>query len=56
MAWVYVLKLMDSRFQASCLAARLEDGYPYAVVPVKPPRYVGVFRTQRGRYGVKILW
>lgn len=54
MAWVYYLKLVDTKFQANCLAARLEDGSSWLYRRV--PRYVGVYRTQRGRYGVKALW
>ncbi|MCL6547858.1 MAG: hypothetical protein K6T30_02995 [Alicyclobacillus sp.] len=54
MAWVYYWKLVDSKFQATCLAARFEyaEGWLYRSVP----RYVGVFRTKRGKYGIKILW
>lgn len=54
MAWVYYGKLVNTKFQADCLVARLEsaEGWLYRRVP----QYIGVFRTQRGRYGVKILW
>lgn len=54
MAWVYLLKLVDTKFQADCLVARFEDaeGWLYRKVPA----YVGVFRTTSGRYGVKVLW
>ncbi|WP_166669112.1 hypothetical protein [Alicyclobacillus sacchari] len=54
MAWVYYYRLVDTRFQADCLAARLEEGIWW--MPKRPPRFIGVFQTQRGRYGVKVLW
>jgi hypothetical protein len=52
--WVYYLRLVDTKFQADCLKARLEDaeGWLYR----KVPKYIGVYRTPSGRYGVKILW
>jgi hypothetical protein len=53
MGWVYYVKLFDSEFQAGCLAARMKNemwlGWPLS------PAYVGVYRTKRGRYGVKYL-
>ncbi len=54
MAWVYSGKLYNSEFQAGCLATRIrEEGF----TPTKQfPRYVYVFRTKKGRYGVKCLW
>jgi hypothetical protein len=54
MGWVYYLRLVDTRFQANCLKARFEaaEGWMYRRVP----KYVGVFQTPRGRYGVKVLW
>ncbi|MCL6592401.1 MAG: hypothetical protein K6T31_00360 [Alicyclobacillus sp.] len=54
MAWVYYLRLVDSKFQAHCLKARFEEaqGWLYRGMP----KYVGVFRTPRGRYGIKALW
>ena len=54
MAWVYSGKLYDSEFQAGCLATRIrEEGF----LPVaRFPRYVYVFKTKKGRYGVKYMW
>ncbi|MCF8563694.1 hypothetical protein LLE49_02930 [Alicyclobacillus tolerans] len=54
MAWVYYLRLVDTKFQADCLVKRFEDaqGWLYRSMP----RYVGIYQTQRGRYGVKVLW
>jgi hypothetical protein len=54
MGWVYYLRLVDTKFQANCLKARLEDaeGWMYRQVP----KYIGIYRTPSGRYGVKALW
>ncbi|MCL6515751.1 hypothetical protein [Alicyclobacillus sp.] len=54
MAWVYYLRLFDSRFQADCLRARLEAAEGWAFH--REPRYIGIFQTLRGRYGIKVLW
>lgn len=54
MGWVYYLSLVNTKFQADCLAARLEAGTWW--MPKRPPKYVGVYQTSRGRYGVKVLW
>lgn len=54
MAWVYSGKLYDSEFQAGCLATRIrEDG---VLLSSRLPRFVYVYRTKKGRYGVKYLW
>ncbi|MCL6626217.1 hypothetical protein [Alicyclobacillus shizuokensis] len=53
MAWVYYMKIFDTRFQADCLAARIRDAEG---VLQKAPKYVAVFRTPSGKYGIKILW
>lgn len=52
--WVYYVRLVDSKFQADCLVARFEsaEGWLYR----KVPRYISVYQTRRGRYGVKVLW
>lgn len=55
MAWIYLSKLYDTRFQASCLVARIVDQPNHQLLSYFPPRYVGIFQTQRGRYGVKVL-
>ncbi|WAH39078.1 hypothetical protein [Alicyclobacillus dauci] len=54
MAWVYYLRLMDTKFQADCLAARIEQGSHW--LSKKMPRYIGTFQTGKGRYGVKMFW
>jgi hypothetical protein len=54
MGWVYYARLVDTAFQAKCLAARIEHahGWMYRKMPV----CIGIFQTRRGRYGVKVLW
>lgn len=54
MAWVYYLRLVDTKFQADCLRARLEQGSWW--MHKRTPSYVSVFQTCRGRFGVKVLW
>nr|NNM90750.1 hypothetical protein [Bacilli bacterium] len=54
MAWVYTGKLYATEFQADCLATRIrEEGIFFTS---RFPRYVYVYRTKKGRYGVKYLW
>jgi len=54
LTWVYSGKLYDSEFQAGCLATRIrEEGF---LLTSRFPRYVYVFRTKKGRYGVKCMW
>jgi hypothetical protein len=55
-AWVYSGKLYDSEFQAGCLATRIREEGFWSVTVRRSPRYVYVFRTKKGRYGVKCLW
>ena len=54
MGWVYYWRLVDTRFQADCLLARFEaaEGFWYREVP----RYIGIYQTKGGKYGVKVLW
>lgn len=53
MTWVYYGKLFDSKFQAGCLAARFrEDWWSNEY---KSPEHVGIYRTSKGRYGVKYI-
>jgi hypothetical protein len=52
--WIYWAKLYDTRFQARCLAARIqEDWWVYGY---DSPADVEVFQSKRGRYGVRYLW
>ncbi len=55
-AWVYSGRLYDSEFQAGCLATRIREEGFFLAAPRRSPRYVYVYRTKRGRYGVKCLW
>ncbi|MFB5191217.1 hypothetical protein [Alicyclobacillus fastidiosus] len=54
MAWVYYLRLVDTKFQADCLAARIEEGT--LSLSQRLPSYVGVYQTRKGRFGVKVFW
>ena len=53
MAWVYLLKLVNTRFQATSMQARVLDN-SYWRNQVKP-EYVAIYRTSQGRYGIKML-
>lgn len=53
MKWVYWLRLYDSKFQAGCLVRRMEhDGWIYGV---DLPKEIEVFRSRKGRYGVRYI-
>jgi hypothetical protein len=52
--WVYYIRLVDTKFQANCLKARFEDAENWLYKGV--PKYVGVFQTASGRFGIKALW
>lgn len=53
MNWIYFAKLFRTRFQAGCLAKRLEqDGWIYGY---HDPRFVEIYRSRKGRYGVRFL-
>jgi hypothetical protein len=52
--WVYSGTLYDSKFQAGCYATRIRDGE--LLTRVRLPSYVYVYRTKKGRYGVKYSW
>jgi hypothetical protein len=51
MAWVYYVRLVETKFQAKCLEARLEDSGASSLRIT--PKYVGIFQTGKGRFGVK---
>ncbi|MDA8351951.1 MAG: hypothetical protein M0Z65_01930 [Firmicutes bacterium] len=52
--WIYWAKLYDSRFQARCLATRMqEDWWIYGY---ESPEEVEVFQSKKGRYGVRYQW
>lgn len=48
------MRLVDTRFQATCLMERFLDaeGWLYR----KTPKYVGIYETEDGKFGVKALW
>ncbi|MGN7357687.1 hypothetical protein ACTHPF_09985 [Paenibacillus sp. SAF-054] len=53
MQWVYFGKLYKTKFQAGCLAKRLEqNGWIYGY---DDPRLVEIFRSCKGRYGVRFI-
>ncbi|MBP1935489.1 hypothetical protein [Paenibacillus sediminis] len=53
MKWVYFSKLYATKFQAGCLARRLErDSWLYGF---NDPREIEIFRSKRGRYGVRFI-
>ncbi|OMD17930.1 hypothetical protein BSK59_16375 [Paenibacillus odorifer] len=53
MNWIYFAKLFRTRFQAGCLAKRLEqDGWIYGY---HDPSFVEIYRSRKGRYGVRFL-
>jgi len=54
MGWVYYWKLVDTQFQASCLKARFESAE--SCLYREAPKYVGIYRTPSGKYGIKALW
>ncbi|TCP65448.1 hypothetical protein [Baia soyae] len=52
--WIYCAKLYESRFQAKVLATRMqEDWWLYGY---ESPDTVEVFRSRKGRFGVKYIW
>jgi hypothetical protein len=53
MNYIYFAKLFRTRFQAGCLAKRLEqDGWIYGH---HDPRFVEIYRSRKGKYGVRFL-
>ncbi|MDQ0719069.1 hypothetical protein QF049_000330 [Paenibacillus sp. W4I10] len=53
MHWVYFSKLYATKFQAGCLAKRMEqDGWIYGH---NEPAEVEVYRSRKGRYGVRFI-
>ena len=53
MKWIYWLKLYETKFQASCLAKRMEED-PW-IYGYEQPREVEIFRSKKGRYGVRFI-
>jgi hypothetical protein len=53
MQYVYFGKLYKTKFQAGCLAKRLEqNGWIYGY---NDPHLVEIFRSRKGRYGVRFI-
>ncbi|WP_157279870.1 hypothetical protein [Paenibacillus swuensis] len=51
MAWVYWGRLYDTKFQAGCLAKRMENDW--WIYGYECPREIEVFRSRKGRFGVR---
>ncbi len=53
MRWVYFNKLYRTKFQAGCLARRLEqDGWIYGFEDM---RQIEIYRSRKGKYGVRFI-
>ncbi|SHE52311.1 hypothetical protein SAMN05444392_101836 [Seinonella peptonophila] len=52
--WIYWAKLYESKFQANCLAARIQEDW--WLLGSDHPSKVEVYRSYRGRYGVRYMW
>lgn len=53
MKWIYWSRLYDSKFQAGCLVQRMEhDGWVFGI---DMPQEIEVFRSRKGRYGVRYM-
>ncbi|MDR6224882.1 hypothetical protein [Desmospora profundinema] len=52
--WIYWAKLYETRFQARCLAARMEEDW--WIYGYESPAEVEVYQSKRGRYGVRYMW
>ncbi len=53
MKWVYWARLYDSKFQAGCLAKRMEEDW--WIYGYECPQEVEVFRSKKGRFGVRYV-
>jgi hypothetical protein len=53
MGWVYWVRLYDTKFQAGCLVKRMENDW--WIYGCDCPREIEVFRSRKGRYGVRYL-
>nr|WP_233168035.1 hypothetical protein [Paenibacillus roseus] len=49
--WIYWVRLYDTKFQAGCLVKRMEDDW--WIYGYNSPSEAEVFRSRRGRYGVR---
>ncbi|WP_186445795.1 hypothetical protein [Paenibacillus cremeus] len=53
MNWIYWVKLYDSKFQAGCLAKRMEEDW--WIYGYECPSEVEVFRSKKGKFGVRYM-
>ncbi|MFC4778427.1 hypothetical protein ACFO9Q_16665 [Paenibacillus sp. GCM10023252] len=51
--WVYWVRLYETKFQAGCLVRRMENDW--WVYGYDCPTEVEVFRSKKGRYGVRFM-
>jgi hypothetical protein len=49
--WVYWAKLYESKFQAGCLAKRMEEDW--WIYGYECPQSVEIYRSTKGRFGVR---
>jgi hypothetical protein len=54
MSWVYWAKLHDNKFQAGTLAKRMEEDW--WIYGYECPQAVEVFRSKKGRFGVRYIF
>ena len=51
--WIYWARLYNTRFQAGCVAKRMEEDW--WIYGLDCPREVEIIQTRRGRYGVRYV-
>ena len=51
MTWIYWIRHFDTKFQASCLRARLEEDW--WLRGYNSPKEIEIFRYKNGKYGVR---
>lgn len=51
--WVYWIRLYESKFQASCVVQRME--YDYWMYGLDYPHEIEIFKSMKGRYGVRFI-
>lgn len=54
MKWIYWLKTFETRFQAGCLAKRMEEDW--WIYGYNSPKEVDIFRYKNGKYGIRFIW
>jgi hypothetical protein len=53
MKWIYWGRLYETKFQAGCLVRRMENDW--WIYGYDSPSEVEVFRSRKGRYGVRYM-